>query len=70
MGVSFAYDLNLGRTIARWKGLSKEYIFCCHTLAKAYRVIVASPKNDVRVLKRLWKFRTRKVAKVETPVLS
>jgi hypothetical protein len=49
--VTFACDLHFRHTIARWKGLSKDYTFCCY-LSKVV-VIVAmlkksclGPQND------------------------
>jgi hypothetical protein len=44
--VTFAYDLCFRHTIARWKGLSKEYTFFFMVI-KAHLLIVASPKNIV-----------------------
>jgi hypothetical protein len=46
-GHNFTYDLRLGDTIARWKGISKEYKFFHQSLFKSFNVNVEGPKNVV-----------------------
>jgi hypothetical protein len=62
-GVTLAYDLCLGRTIARWKGIDEEIHFGGSIKAFAIIEVLDPEKTSFRPSKWPQKFRNRKTAK-------
>jgi hypothetical protein len=61
-GISLAYNLRLGCTIAHWKGILEEIHFWGLMRSGSYRGAL-SPKNSFRPSKWPQKFRNRKTTK-------
>jgi hypothetical protein len=62
-GVTLAYDLRLGCTISRWKGIIKEIHFWGSIDSFGYHCGSQSPKNSFSPSKWPQKFRNRKTDK-------
>jgi hypothetical protein len=62
-GVTLAYDLCLGCTIARWKGIMRRFILGAQSKPLAIIEVLDPEKTSFRPSKWPQKFRNRKTAK-------